>query len=302
MSAPPSVTIPDNDAIVAVGVKPDGTKSGIALDADGKIITTTSGGSADVNVTDRAARLLGVVTGAAAAPLALDATLTGGTAQSIARGGAKGATTAATVTSTAIDADHQALDVAVKVSALPTGAATSALQGGGLPAALGAGGGLKVDGSGTALPVSGTLTTTSTARIPRVAHLASAALPAAGAFTSQTAYAIPDGVRGVAFYVTYTRGAVGGYPKARLMIGNGKEEGPPLLLDGTITSSAPYGQRAAYIDEIKPGPTPADGSAITYVIYWTVTAGETTIRLLLAEAGVTATPGTAAIGLTAQYA
>jgi hypothetical protein len=43
--------------------------------------------------------------------LALDATLTGGTAKSIARGGAKGATTAADVTSTAQGTDHQGLDV-----------------------------------------------------------------------------------------------------------------------------------------------------------------------------------------------
>lgn len=43
--------------------------------------------------------------------LALDATLTGGTAKAINRGGAKGATTAADVTSTAQGADHQSLDV-----------------------------------------------------------------------------------------------------------------------------------------------------------------------------------------------
>ncbi len=43
MSAPPSLTIPDNDAIIAAGVKPDGTKSGIALDANGNIITTAGG-------------------------------------------------------------------------------------------------------------------------------------------------------------------------------------------------------------------------------------------------------------------
>jgi len=43
--------------------------------------------------------------------LCLDATLTGGTALSIVRGGAKGATAAATATSTAQGADHQALDV-----------------------------------------------------------------------------------------------------------------------------------------------------------------------------------------------
>jgi hypothetical protein len=43
--------------------------------------------------------------------LALDATLTGGTQKAIVRGGAKGTTTAADVTSTSINANHQALDV-----------------------------------------------------------------------------------------------------------------------------------------------------------------------------------------------
>ena len=46
--------------------------------------------------------------------LVLDVTLTGGTAKSIARGGAKGSTTAADVTSTNIDANTQALDVSIK--------------------------------------------------------------------------------------------------------------------------------------------------------------------------------------------
>lgn len=45
--------------------------------------------------------------------LALDATLTGGTQKAITRGGAKGATAAADMTSTAEGADHQALDVQV---------------------------------------------------------------------------------------------------------------------------------------------------------------------------------------------
>jgi hypothetical protein len=43
--------------------------------------------------------------------VALDSTLTGGTCKAIARGGAKGATSAADCTSRSIDADHQALDV-----------------------------------------------------------------------------------------------------------------------------------------------------------------------------------------------
>jgi len=45
--------------------------------------------------------------------LALDATLTGGTQKAITRGGAKGSTTAADVTSTASGANHQTLDVAI---------------------------------------------------------------------------------------------------------------------------------------------------------------------------------------------
>ena len=45
--------------------------------------------------------------------LALDATLTGGTQKAIVRGGAKGSTTAADVTSTASGANHQILDVAI---------------------------------------------------------------------------------------------------------------------------------------------------------------------------------------------
>lgn len=69
--------------------------------------------------------------------LALDATLTGGTARAIARGGAKGTTVAADITSNPVDANTQALHVdgskvTQPVSAatlpLPAGAATSALQ------------------------------------------------------------------------------------------------------------------------------------------------------------------------------
>src|SRR3989344_567265 len=48
---------------------------------------------------------------------ALDATLTGGTTKAICRGGAKGATTAADVTSTSQSVDRNALDVQIRTSA-----------------------------------------------------------------------------------------------------------------------------------------------------------------------------------------
>lgn len=71
-----------------------------------------------VSLADSAARVLGVVSvssGTVSASItnafALDATLTGGTAKAIARGGAKGTTAAADVTSTASGVNHNALDV-----------------------------------------------------------------------------------------------------------------------------------------------------------------------------------------------
>lgn len=57
--------------------------------------------------------------------LALDANQTNGTAKAIARGGAKGATTAADVTSTANGADHQGLDVQVQGTVTVSGTVTT---------------------------------------------------------------------------------------------------------------------------------------------------------------------------------
>jgi hypothetical protein len=59
--------------------------------------------------------------------LALDATLTGGALKAIARGGAKGGTTAADVTSTGQSVDRQALDVQIRTS---TGVAVDSFGGG----------------------------------------------------------------------------------------------------------------------------------------------------------------------------
>lgn len=70
-----------------------------------------------VPITDNGGSLTVDGTVAVSNSFALDATLTGGTAKSIVRGAAKGATTAADVTSTAQSVDRQALDVQVRTSA-----------------------------------------------------------------------------------------------------------------------------------------------------------------------------------------
>lgn len=169
-------------ALVSGRVPVDG--SGVTQPVSGTVTAAISG-TPSVSVTSSV-----LPTGAA-----LDATLTGGTQKAINRGGAKGSTAAADVTSTASGANHQALDVVIydtagnaitsftggsvsvsnfpatqAVSAaalpLPTGASTSALQTTGntslgnidtkTPALVS--GRVPVDGSGVTQPVSGTVT------------------------------------------------------------------------------------------------------------------------------------------------
>lgn len=84
--------------------------AGAAVSA-GNPVHVDGGAGALFDVKDRATRLVGVVTGAANAALALDSTLTGGTAKAILRGAAKGASSAADATTTAEGDDHQAVDV-----------------------------------------------------------------------------------------------------------------------------------------------------------------------------------------------
>ncbi len=138
-------------------------------------------------------------------------------------------------------------------------------------------------------------------RVARTVHMASAALPAAGAYTANAAYAIPDGVQFVSFWVTYTTGSgVAGACKAKLVVGNGTESGTEVTIDPTITVAQPAGLQLAYMSEIELPIPPVNGTR-TDVLTWAVRAGETTIALQLAEVGVTATPGTAAVALTAGY-
>jgi hypothetical protein len=79
----------------------------------GNSITVDNGGTFAVQAAQSGTWNITNISGTISLPTgaAADATLTGGTAKAINRGGAKGATTAADVTSTAQGADHQSLDV-----------------------------------------------------------------------------------------------------------------------------------------------------------------------------------------------
>lgn len=144
--------------------------------------------------------------------------------------------------------------------------------------------------------------------IPRTIHLASAALPAAGAFTSQDFFDLPIGIESLIYYITYTRGAVGGRPLFRTEWGNvltdpgGGEETRDIIIDGAtgITIATPNA-RFDFLQSEPRGPIPADGAAIDYILRCgNITGGYRKTRLLMAEIGVAATPGTAQITLTAS--
>jgi hypothetical protein len=134
--------------------------------------------------------------------------------------------------------------------------------------------------------------------VARTAHLPSAALPGAGAFTAQTAYTIPEGIKRIAYLVSYTRGAAGGFVRLRLVWSDGTDEAREAVIDAAVTVAAPNGRQPVYLSELD-GPVPADGTVIRFVVEATVPAGMLTGRLLAAEAGVVGTPGTASITLTA---
>jgi hypothetical protein len=81
-------------------VQPGNTANTTAWKVDGSAVTQPVSGTLTANI-------------GTSGSLALDATLTGGTQKSIVRGGAKGSTAAADVTSTASGSNHQPIDVVI---------------------------------------------------------------------------------------------------------------------------------------------------------------------------------------------
>jgi hypothetical protein len=134
--------------------------------------------------------------------------------------------------------------------------------------------------------------------IGRSTHLVSQVLPPAGAFTNQAFSAVPSGTKSITFWVTYTRGAVGGFPAFRAQWSNGTETATEAVEDlGSLVVAQPFADVSFY-EQTLLGPIPADGNPITYPLVFSIPDNTTSVRLIAAERGVTATPGTVAIALT----
>lgn len=136
--------------------------------------------------------------------------------------------------------------------------------------------------------------------IPRQIHLPQQVLPINGAFTNQVGFPIPTGVRNISFYISYTRGAPGGYAAFKLMWSNGTEEIQETILDLDINdvNTANISQNL-YLQNLN-GPEPVDDNTISFVVHTKDPGGSTFVRLLAAEKGNVAFPGTIQISLTAS--
>lgn len=134
---------------------------------------------------------------------------------------------------------------------------------------------------------------------PRAVHLASGALPGAGAFTAQAFSSVRFGLSRVTFAVTYTQGAAGGFPQFRFQSTNGTESPLESIEDsGSLLPAQPFATVNFY-EATRIGPIPQDASPLTYELTFEIPKGSTGVRLLAAELGVTATPGTIAISYAA---
>lgn len=129
--------------------------------------------------------------------------------------------------------------------------------------------------------------------------LASQALPAAGAFVAGTA-TLALGTKRVTFWVTYDRGAAGGFPVIRISTRATAAQSfhRVLIMDlSSFLATAPEGEINVYLEGLL-GPAPATDDPIRYDVTVVLPANASEFQFEIAERGVTATPGTVVVGWT----
>jgi hypothetical protein len=127
--------------------------------------------------------------------------------------------------------------------------------------------------------------------------LAEQALPAAGAFVNANA-TVPIGTKRVTFWITYTRGAAGGYPAIRIStrVSSVQDFHRVIILDlSSFAASGPIGIENFYVEELL-GPAPGDGNPLRYELTIVMPANAQEFEFQIAERGVTLTPGTVSVG------
>lgn len=130
-----------------------------------------------------------------------------------------------------------------------------------------------------------------------ITHLPMIALALTGAFTTQ-AFAVMPGIKRVTYWVTYIRGAVGGFPALRAQWNNGVDNSIELVQDLTsLVVVPPIGTTNIYRQELL-GPAPTDVTPIIFPLVFIAPDQVVGARLLAAERGIPATPGQIQISIS----
>jgi hypothetical protein len=128
-------------------------------------------------------------------------------------------------------------------------------------------------------------------------------LPAYPTFTPGSAATAPLGTKKWTWWVHYTPGADGGFPRFHILVGNGDDYGSSVVLDvaNFAITNSPFGTTPFYLEEVD-GPPQAvvDGERVYSITLLILPAACTQLGLAVSEAGVPATPGTAQIYYTGQ--
>jgi len=136
---------------------------------------------------------------------------------------------------------------------------------------------------------------------PLTAHVASQALPVAGAFTNQALAAIPDGAKRIIFWVAFTRGSATSSARFRVEFSPDDANGyrTSVINDSSFYSSGQEGNVEFYTETVE-GPVPDAAAATRYILAFDIPSGSSSFRLLAAEMGDVGNPGTIAIDYVAE--
>lgn len=131
-----------------------------------------------------------------------------------------------------------------------------------------------------------------------VEHIASANLPAAGAFTEATYFDVPDEWSELTFLVTYTAavGTTTARPKVRVALTDDTTTVFEQAFDTTLDIGAsPVARRDIYtLEDVYPAAVSA-GSTVSFPVTVKVRRGMPKARLDVAEHGQTSNPGTCSV-------
>jgi hypothetical protein len=143
--------------------------------------------------------------------------------------------------------------------------------------------------------------------VPLADHITSTVLPGAGSFLGPNVAGSPlnltPGTKRVTFWITYTRGAAGGYPAFRVFVNNNTTGGAtfhiPVLDFASFVAAAEEGTTKFYCEELE-GPPPPDANPLSYELTYTLPANARHVEIQVAERGVVGSPGTIVVKTTAD--